>query len=316
VIRSPVGRAKCHLFSNDEQLLAYASDNPFGGVTVIITLFKVEAMEIYYSLEFDNKYDGDIYETYLAFSSDSRRIACTVKARTMICASWLSFEVWDIQSRKVLMLETRLGEDAEILQALFTPDGQKLCIAVKSGEVQIWNIGNGILEGEFNFDNLLTIAFMANGKYMLVGTKGAIEILDITTENTVLSLKWQLKLYNLDLEHVIGPLWYHMEFSATDESQLISSIGAFKMELSSSQTKITVKPISYHLDEAKSWIMWNSNRIIWLPTRYRPWMSYFRNNTFLLSTTSDLVHILRFKSNINPITGDSLHEDTVTGQFL
>jgi WD40 repeat protein len=98
----------------------------------------------------------------------------------------------------------------------------------------------------------------------------------------------------------IGSLVAELSFS-TDDCHLITNIGSIDLGLSSSLSIRTPNWSAYCVHADTSWITWNGNNVLWLPSEYRPIISMVQKQTIVMGCASGRVLLMEFKPDVSPL---------------
>jgi WD40 repeat protein len=87
---------------------------------------------------------------------------------------------------------------------------------------------------------------------------------------------------------------------SSDDLCLITGRGSIALGQSSSPPIQTPNWSGYCLSGDRSWITWNGNKVLWLPTEYRPRCSMVKEQTITIGCASGRVLFFDFNPNVLP----------------
>ncbi|KAK7177557.1 Vegetative incompatibility protein HET-E-1-like protein 15 [Paraphaeosphaeria sporulosa] len=234
----------------------------------------------------------------VAFSPDSRRLASASVDNTV--------KVWDAGSGACL--QTLEGHSGRVNSVAFSPDSRRLASASDDKTVKVWDAGSGAclqtLEGHSNWVN--SVAFSPDSRRLasasfdktvkvwdagsgaclqtLEGHSGAVNSVAFSPDSRRLastSFDKTVKVWDAGSGACLqtlesGPSLRSVSFTASG-SGLLTNIGVITLGplLSSNITTTTqeLEPPKYQataLSSDKTWITYNSQNVVWLPSEYRP----------------------------------------------
>jgi WD40 repeat protein len=220
-----------------------------------------------------------------AFSPDSPRLAS---------ASWdKTVKIWDPGSGACL--QTLNGHSHWVYSVAFSPDSSRLASASRDGTVKIWDASSGnclqTLEGHSRSAN--SVAFSPDSARLASASEDkTVKIWDASSGNSLNTLE-------------VGKALHNISFDATG-SYLQTEIGAIAINASSASFTSAIKTDSQcpkyeggGLSSDRAWITYNSKKVLWLPSDYRPSCSAVSANTVGIGVGSGKVWICSFNVKIS-----------------
>ncbi|UKZ59385.1 uncharacterized protein TrAtP1_000693 [Trichoderma atroviride] len=241
------------VFSHNSQLLASAS--PVDGAIKVWDVHTGACAAVF------KGHSSYIYQ--LAFSHNSDLLASS--------ASDGYVKIWNIAAG--VCSATFDDRRSYIRSVAFSHDSTMLAVAVTRPRINIWDVFTGackltIPEPGYNLDvvafshNSRLLAFMST-QYGLIDTVSSLNFWNITTGCCVATIR------------VSELARMRLEFDVTGHS-VSTSAGSFTLQ-EATNSEVDLVPatdlcISRHgigLSEDESWVMWDNDRMIWLPPAYR-----------------------------------------------
>ncbi|KAF7504607.1 hypothetical protein GJ744_002034 [Endocarpon pusillum] len=226
----------------------------------------------------------------VAFSSNLAQLASASNDRTV--------KIWDITSS--ICLQTFKGHSGWVNSVAFSPDSAWLVSASDDRTIKIWDTGNGIclqtLEGHSYSIN--SVAFSPDSA----------QLASASHDNTV-------KIWDADSGQClqtldIGKTLSNLSFDTTG-SYLHTDIGTIIIKVSSAsnilQRKTDPEIPQYQgaaLSSDGTWITYNSEKLIWLPSEYRPSCSAISGKMIGIGTASGKVWIYHLSEPIISCVSD------------
>lgn len=221
--------------------------------------------------------------TSVAFSPDGKLLAL---------ASWdMTVKIWDIASGTCRAILTGLkGCDVSVA---FSPDGTLLATVTFRTSLMVWDLQTGeflseLHSGRFGFE---AAVFLSSPLLASVADRGAIEIWDTSTGRCLQVIETGKNIELLSFDPATSCLYTNFGAIRLDLSCLDSGMAVTTLDRTPSDP---ARRVGYGISFDRAWIMWNSQRILWLPTEYRPWKSAIEGSTVVLGCQSARVLILRF----------------------
>ncbi|RYP20635.1 hypothetical protein DL765_002706 [Monosporascus sp. GIB2] len=264
-------------FSPDGSLLAFASYGPPMNINIWETATGKSIATLY-------------GRRFVVFSPDGRRLASGSD-------DYKSIKLWDSATgRKVMTFE---GHDHPVNGVAFSPDGSRLVSAPNGGRLRVWDNITGtcirVFHDRLTLASVFSVAFSPDGSWVASasGDWVSVRIWDVTTGSCIATLD-------------VGRTILNVAFDTTG-SLLNTDIGAFVLNLPPSTQAITtvaaLGPLPQVADRQgiglspdKTWIIWDSHKILWLPPAYRPRASTVAASTVAIGCTSGRVILISFSS--------------------
>ncbi|RDW85905.1 hypothetical protein BP5796_04230 [Coleophoma crateriformis] len=215
----------------------------------------------------------------VAFSSDGQLLASGSGDKTI--------KLWDPQSDTGTCLQTLQGHQHSVWTVAFSSEGQLLASGSGDKTIKLWDpqsdTGTCLQTLEGHQHSVWTVAFSSDGQLLASGSDDkTIKLWDLQSDTGTC-------LQTLEL-----PSTSRITYLSFDSRNYVlkSNLGCFNFRKCSSLSPTTPVWLGYSLDG--SWIMWNGERFLWLPPKYRARCSAFRRGTVALGCISGLVHIFKF----------------------
>ncbi|KAK7178376.1 Vegetative incompatibility protein HET-E-1-like protein 15 [Paraphaeosphaeria sporulosa] len=192
----------------------------------------------------------------VAFSPDSRRLASASLDKTV--------KVWDAGSGACL--QTLEGHSDSVCSVAFSPDSRRLASASLDKTVKVWDAGSGAclqtLEGHSG--RVCSVAFSPDLRRLASASDDkTVKVWDAGSGACLQTLE-------------IGPSLRSVSFNASG-SGLLTNIGVINLgQLLSSNITTTIQELespkyqATALSSDETWITYNSQNVVWLPSEYRP----------------------------------------------
>ncbi|KAK7184913.1 Vegetative incompatibility protein HET-E-1-like protein 15, partial [Paraphaeosphaeria sporulosa] len=235
-------------FSSDSRRLASAS------VDNTVTVWNAGSGACLQTLE---GHSGRV--SSVAFSPDSRRLASTSVDKTV--------KIWDAGSGACL--QTLEGHSGWVLSVAFSPDSKRLASTSFDNTVKVWDAGSGAclqtLEGHSSW--VLSVAFSPDSRRLAsTSDDKTVKVWDAGSGACLQTLEIGLSLPSVSFNASGSGLLTNT--GVINLGPLLSSnITTATQELESPEYQATA------LSSDKTWITYNSENVVWLPSEYRPYCS-------------------------------------------
>ncbi|RKL08560.1 Vegetative incompatibility protein HET-E-1 [Fusarium oxysporum] len=232
-------------FSHDSTCLASASDD------CTVKIWDVSSGACLQTLEGHSSYVRSV-----AFSCDSTRLASTSRDKTV--------KIWDVSSGACL--QTLEGHSICTNSVAFSHDSIWLASSSDDWTVKIWDVSSGTCLKTLEEHKSCTraVAFSHNSIRLASASEDkTVKIWDVSSGTCLKTLD------------VLKPL-FNISFNATD-SCLHTEIGVITIgapSISDGKIAVTESQHSQHqsvtLSSDKAWLTFNSRKLVWLPSEFRP----------------------------------------------
>ncbi|KAH8752251.1 vegetative incompatibility protein HET-E-1 [Diaporthe sp. PMI_573] len=220
----------------------------------------------------------------IAISPDGRWLASGSDDKTI--------KIWDMATGACK--QTLVGHDDRIRSIAISPDGRWLASGSDDKTVKIWDMATGACKQTLvgRDDRILSIAISPDGRWLASGSDKTIKIWDMATGACK---------QTLHMDKIICRLAFDSNI------RLHTEIGIINLDTHISRTSEVVQPATVDSEPHyqgygihASWIMWNDQRVMWLPPEYRPRQSAIVGTTIVLGCVSGRVLVLKCSTD-NPV---------------
>ncbi|KAL6406380.1 vegetative incompatibility protein HET-E-1 [Ilyonectria robusta] len=253
-------------FSHDSKLVASASDDK------TVRLWRIDDGECIQVLK---GHEG--WVSSVAFSHDSKLVASASSDETV--------RLWRIDDGECI--QVLKGHKRWVNSVAFSHDSKLVASASEDKTVRLWRIDDGeciqVLKGHERFVN--SVAFSHDSKL----------VASASDDKTV-------RLWRIDdgecLREILGVQSSHLQFDP-DNSRLFTDVGAISTQgpvLLGGNTTIPFPNClsGLGISEDGCWIIWQRNRLFWLPVPFRPHCSKVSGSTVVIGCNSGRVIIISF----------------------
>lgn len=261
-------------FSQDGCYLASGSSN---GVIIIWEVANRDCLHCLQTHSQDNI-------PYICFSDNSRLIA----AKTVV----KSVKVWMVSTGELLWTFPTSLNYSETIVLEFSRNNERLVTESENGNLQVWNL----LNGEYVFEcragatyAAKSVAFSNNDKYLASASEfKTIAVWDANSGECLQEIRLEETACSLSFD--------------TTCSYLFTSIGAFKLDLVAASAAVQNGEPAKRLDRHGygfstdgHWITHSSERLLWLPSGFRPTLASAVDGSTLFLGRVDKLGPLAFR---------------------
>ncbi|MCJ1280582.1 hypothetical protein MMC21_008411, partial [Puttea exsequens] len=179
--------------------------------------------------------------------------------------------------------QTLQGHTGSVETIAFSPDGKRLASGSLDGTIKLWDAASGQLQQTLqgHTGSVRTIAFSPDGKQLASGSDDeTIKLWDAESGNY---------LQTIQIDISINSLSFHK-----DSRYLETESGLVKFRESETDNS-SLQPQNIHGIFLKhDWIMRDTERVLWIPFKYRARCSNVRDNKLVLGHASGRVTLLTF----------------------
>jgi WD40 repeat protein len=217
----------------------------------------------------------------VAFSHDSKRLASASRDRTV--------KIWDASSGACL--QTLEGHSDSVDSVAFSHDSKRLASASRDRTVKIWDASSGVclqtLEG--HSDSVDSVAFSHDSKRLASASRDrTVKIWDASSGVCLQTLGIGKTLFKISFDAKSSYICTEIGTIAIDTSIAVR----MRPSITDSQ-KPRYKGVALSSDG--TWITYDSENLVWLPSEYRPFCSTVSGTTIGFSVASGKVYTLQIQ---------------------
>jgi len=206
-----------------------------------------------------------------------------------------TIKLWDTATGQCR--QTLEGHRNSVYSVAFSGDGCTLASASYDHTVKLWDTATGqcrqTLEGHRN--SVQSVAFSGDGCTLASASDDhTVKLWDTATGQCRQTLHVGKALYTLSFDPTGSCI--HTDIGTISLDPL-SSLSSFRSSSIISPTSQEPYYDGYGISADNTWIMWNSERLLWLPPEYRPMTSAVTGSAIALGCQSGRVLIWRFSSD-------------------
>jgi WD40 repeat protein len=218
----------------------------------------------------------------VAFSPDSARLASASSDNTV--------RIWDASSGQCL--QTLEGHSGMVNSVAFSPDSARLASASDNNTIKIWDASSGkcLQTLEIHSGTVKSVAFSPDSARLASASSDKmVKIWDVSSGKCLQTLE-------------VGTTLSNISFDITS-SCLYTEIGAILIDilaLNMAPSVTNPQNLGYQgggLSSDGAWITYNSEKVVWLPSEYRPSCSVVSGKTIGVGVGSGKVWICNFEVN-------------------
>ncbi|KAI1737960.1 vegetative incompatibility protein HET-E-1 [Xylaria scruposa] len=238
----------------------------------------------------------------IAISPDSHWLASVSSNETTgTTQTWdrieKAIEIWDVATGTC---KHRLkGHPGEIWSIAISPDSHWLASASYT-TIEIWDVKSGTCTQSLygHSHNIYTVSISPDGRRLVSGSGDkTIKIWDTITGTCIQTLD-------------IGTPLYTNTVSFDSSSRLRTMMGIINLDPTArsntpiSQTLKRLPPLcslphyqGYGIDATMKWIIWNGQKVLWLPSEYRPREIAITGTTVAIGSASGCILVFKFSTD-------------------
>jgi WD40 repeat protein len=229
----------------------------------------------------------------VAFSSDGCTLASASDDRTV--------KLWDVATGRYR--QTLAGHRDSVRSVAFSSDGRTLASASDDYTVKLWDMATGqcrqTLIGRYrqtligHRHSVRSVAFSSDGRTLASASSDlTIKLWDVVTGQCRQTLAVGRVLYTISFGSTDSCIHTEIGTISLDSSPSLLGFGSLMTSPTSKQTHYD----GYGISTTGAWIMWNSEKVLWLPSEYRPRTSAVTGSTIAFGCSSGRVLIWQFSS--------------------
>ncbi|KIM95286.1 hypothetical protein OIDMADRAFT_183875 [Oidiodendron maius Zn] len=265
-------------FSSDSRYVISGSDDG------TVKLWDMVTGQCLHTFESDDS-DSD-YVCSISFSFDDKYVVSSYGSKKNS-----TIKLWDMATGKCCRIFQ--GHNNSVKSAALSLDGRYIASSSLDDTIKLWEVVTGWCCRTFEAGWANAVTLSTNGKYIASSLKnGGVNIWDTETGQCCQRINVCKGFRSISFDRTGSCL--HTDIGTIILRPSLSLLSAAPSSLRPYQSPQEPSFRGYSISLDGAWIMWNSEKLLWLPPEYRPIKSAIAGSAVVLASLSKRILIFRF----------------------